>query len=219
MTSYKLTYFDFDGGRGEPVRIALHAAGIEFEDERWAFPVFQERRGEVRFNALPVLEQLRQSGNEVIEADEKIDGIAVTQSNAQCRYVGKLAGLYPKDDLQALYCDEVMGAVEDLTNRIVPTFSLEGEALKSAREELVSGWLSTFISGIGELLERGGEYFADDKLTVADLKVFYTVRWLTSGSLDHIPADLVERLAPNLVAHAARIEAEPVVTSYYDGRA
>jgi glutathione S-transferase len=98
MTSYKLTYFDFDGGRGEPVRIALHAAGIEFEDERWAFPVFQERRGEVRFNALPVLE---------------IDGIAVTQSNAQCRYVGKLAGLYPKDDLQALYCDEVMGAVED----------------------------------------------------------------------------------------------------------
>jgi glutathione S-transferase len=204
MTSYKLTYFDFDGGRGEPVRIALHAAGIEFEDERWAFPVFQERRGEVRFNALPVLE---------------IDGIAVTQSNAQCRYVGKLAGLYPKDDLQALYCDEVMGAVEDLTNRIVPTFSLEGEALKSAREELVSGWLSTFISGIGELLERGGEYFADDKLTVADLKVFYTVRWLTSGSLDHIPADLVERLAPNLVAHAARIEAEPVVTSYYDGRA
>jgi glutathione S-transferase len=204
MTSYKLTYFDFDGGRGEPVRIALHAAGIEFEDERWAFPVFQERRGEVRFNALPVLE---------------IDGIAVTQSNAQCRYVGKLAGLYPKDDLQALYCDEVMGAVEDLTNRIVPTFSLEGEALKSAREELVSGWLSTFISGIGELLERGGEYFADDKLTVADLKVFYTVRWLTSGSLDHIPADLVERLAPNLVAHASRIEAEPVVTSYYDGRA
>lgn len=204
MTSYKLTYFDFDGGRGEPVRIALHAAGIEFEDERWAFPVFQERRDEVRFNALPVLE---------------IDGIAVTQSNAQCRYVGKLAGLYPKDDLQALYCDEVMGAVEDLTNRIVPTFSLEGEALKSAREELVSGWLSTFISGIGELLERGGEYFADDKLTVADLKVFYTVRWLTSGSLDHIPADLVERLAPNLVAHAARIEAEPVVTSYYDGRA
>ncbi|MFT4726179.1 MAG: glutathione S-transferase [Granulosicoccus sp.] len=37
MSTYKLTYFDFDGGRGEPVRIALHAAGIKFEDVRWSF--------------------------------------------------------------------------------------------------------------------------------------------------------------------------------------
>ena len=204
MTTYKLTYFDFDGGRGEPVRIALHAAGIDFEDERWAFPEFQEKRTTMRFNALPVLE---------------IDGIAVTQSNAHCRYVGKKAGLYPEDELQALYCDEAMGAVEDLTNRIVPTFGLEGDALKEARETLVDGWLSTFVKGIGELLERGGDYFAGDQLTVADLKVFFTTRWLTSGTLDHVPTDLVEKLAPNLLEHMARIEAEPVVTAYYESKA
>jgi glutathione S-transferase len=203
MPSYKLTYFDFDGGRGEPIRVALHAAGIEFEDERWAFPVFQERRGEARFSALPVME---------------IDGIAVTQSNAHCRYVGKMAGLYPEDDLQALYCDEAMGAVEDLTNRIVPTFGLEGDALKKAREALVDGWMSTFVKGLGELLDRGGDYFADNRLTVADLKVFYTVRWLTSGGLEHVPTDLVEKLAPNLVEHCARIEKEPVVAAYYASR-
>ena len=40
MSDYKVTYFDFDGGRGEPVRIALHAAGIAFEDVRWSFPQF-----------------------------------------------------------------------------------------------------------------------------------------------------------------------------------
>ena len=28
MATYRLTYFDFSGGRGEPIRIALHAAGI-----------------------------------------------------------------------------------------------------------------------------------------------------------------------------------------------
>ena len=149
MANYKLTYFDFDGGRGEPVRLAFHAAGIAFEDDRWTFPEFQENRASVRFSALPVLE---------------IDGVAITQSNAHCRYVGRMAGLYPEDDLQALYCDEAMGAVEDLTNRIVPTFVLEGDELKTAREALVEGWLSTFVKGIGELLERGGEYFADNRL-------------------------------------------------------
>ena len=40
MTTYRLTYFDFDGGRGEPIRLALHAGGIEFEDHRISFAEF-----------------------------------------------------------------------------------------------------------------------------------------------------------------------------------
>ncbi|NQV86040.1 MAG: glutathione S-transferase, partial [Woeseiaceae bacterium] len=56
MSSYKLSYFDFNGGRGEPVRIAFHAAGIEFEDNRLSFPEFGAMRQSTRFNSLPVLE-------------------------------------------------------------------------------------------------------------------------------------------------------------------
>ena len=101
MSNYKVTYFDFDGGRGEPVRIALHAAGITFEDVRWSFPEFGKNRGSLRFNAVPTLE---------------IDGKVITQSNAISRYIGKMAGIYPEDPLQALYCDEVIEAIEDLTH-------------------------------------------------------------------------------------------------------
>ena len=32
MAKLKLTYFDFDGGRGEPARLALHIGGVTFED-------------------------------------------------------------------------------------------------------------------------------------------------------------------------------------------
>ena len=78
MSNYKVTYFDFDGGRGEPVRIALHAAGIAFEDVRWSFPEFGKNRGSLRFNAVPTLE---------------IDGKVITQSNAISRYIGKMAGI------------------------------------------------------------------------------------------------------------------------------
>jgi len=203
MTSHKLTYFDFDGGRAEPVRIAFHAAGIEFEDDRLSFQEFGEMRKDTRFNSLPVLE---------------IDGNQVTQTNALCRYVGKMANLYPADDVQALYCDEVLDALEDLLHKIVPTFGLKGEELQQARAKLVDGWLTVHLLGLGELLDRGGEYFAGDSLTMADLKAFVQVRSLRAGTLDHVPADLVDRLAPGLVEHQERVAADPRVVEYYASR-
>ena len=205
MADYKLTYFDFPGGRGEPIRIAFHAAGIEFDDHRISFEEFMQTRESMRFNCAPVLH---------------VDGVEVTQSNAMLRFVGKHAGLYPENSLQALYCDEAMDAVEDLLHQIVHTFGLEGEELESAREKLKNGWLTIFIKGLSEILERGGgEYFADNRLTVADLKVFVQVRSLRTGGLEHVPASFVDELAPALAAHADRIAVEPVVKAYYDSRA
>ena len=204
MTTYKLTYFDFDGGRGEPIRIAFHYGGIEFEDDRISFEEFMKMRESTRFNSLPTME---------------IDGNVVTQTNAMLRHVGKKVGLYPEDEMQAYYCDEPMDAVEDMLHRIVATFGLEGEELRKAREELAAGWLTTFIKGLDELLERGGgEYFADNRLTVADLQVFVQTRSLASGTLDHVPTDFVEQIAPALAKHRDRVAADPIVTAYYATR-
>ncbi len=201
MTQFKLIYFDFDGGRGEPIRLALHIGGIDFEDLRLKFPEFRQAQPSFRFHALPVLE---------------IDRQPITQSNAHLRYVGKLAGLYPTDDLQALYCDEAMGAVEDLSHAVGKTFGLEGDALKQAREEFVQGRLATYIKGLDELLARGGgQFFADGRMTVADLKVFVETRTLAKGILDHVPTDIVEGLAPALAEHRERIANDPRVVAYY----
>jgi glutathione S-transferase len=205
MTNYRLIYFDVDGGRAEPTRIALHAGGIAFEDVRISFQEFHDQRQGYRFTCVPVLE---------------IDGQQVTQSNAICRYVGKQCGLYPDDDLQALYCDETLGAVEDTTNHIGRTMRLTGDALREAREQLADGWLPVMLRGLDEILQRGGgEYFASGRLTIADLAVFVQTRWLQSGFLDHIPIDIVERIAPSLVDHKTRVEAAPPVAAYYAARA
>ena len=205
MPRFRLTYFDFDGGRGEPIRIAFHAAGVDFEDHRISFDEFMKTRGDMRFTCAPELE---------------VDGVTVTQSNSMLRYVGKMAGLYPEDDLQALYCDEAMDAVEDLLHQIVHTFGLEGDQLKAAREKLANGWISVFVKGLAEILERaGGEYFADNRLTVADLKVYMQIRSLRAGTLDHVPTDLVDKLAPGLVQHEERVGNDPIVAAYYAARA
>ena len=203
MADYKLTYFDIDGGRAEPIRIAFQSAGIAFEDHRISFEDFMSARDGFRFRCVPTLE---------------INGAQVTQSNAMCRYVGKLAGLYPEDGLEALYCDEAVGAVEDLLHAIVATFGLQGEKLKAAREKLVEGWLSIYLKGLDEMLARGGDYFADNRLTIADLKVFPVTRWLMSGELDHVPTDIVARLAPKLVEHEKLVTSDPVVVAYYRSR-
>jgi glutathione S-transferase len=68
------------------------------------------------------------------------------------------------------------------------------------------------------LQAAGGEYFADGRLTVADLKVFNLTRWLRSGVLDHIPKDILDRIAPPLAKHFERVASHPKVADYYARR-
>jgi prostaglandin-H2 D-isomerase / glutathione transferase len=204
MPRLKLTYFDFDGGRGEPARLALYIGGITFEDHRIAVGDWPALRDEAPFRALPTLE---------------VDGQLVSQSNSINRYVGRLAGLYPRDDWQALLCDEIMDAAEDISIQIAQTFDLPGDAKKKAREELAAGPVTRYLEQFQvKLIAEGGEYFADRRLTLADLKVFMLIRWLRSGVLDHIPKTVVDNVAPQLVKHFERVASHPKVKEYYERR-
>ncbi|MDE2430374.1 MAG: glutathione S-transferase family protein [Burkholderiales bacterium] len=201
MPQLKLSYFDFHGGRAEPIRLALHLGGVAFEDHRFSYPEFAEFRKTTPFGQVPVME---------------VDGVQVTQTDSMLRYAGKLAGLYPADPLQALFCDEVAFVVEEASIKLGPTFRMTGEEQKAARLALVQGSMPVYLRWLEKQLHaHGGEYFADGRLTVADLKVFIDIRTLNSGRLDHVPTDLVEQVAPALNAHGARIAALPAVAAYY----
>jgi prostaglandin-H2 D-isomerase / glutathione transferase len=201
MTQLKLSYFDMHGGRAEPVRLALAIGGIAFEDHRFAFPEFAEIRKTTPFGKVPVM---------------YVDGVQITQSDSLLRYAGKLAGLYPTDAYQALLCDEVAYVVEENGVKLGPTFGMKGEEQKAARLALVNGSMPVYLAWLqSRLLSNGGEYFADNRLTVADLKVFVDVRGLNSGRLDHVPTDLVATVAPALNAHLDRIAKLPAVVAYY----
>ena len=168
------------------------------------FKAWEAQRDAAPFRALPYLE---------------VDGKALAQSNTINRYVGKLAGLYPKDDWQAALCDEVMDAVEDADHLIGATLDLPADAKKKAREDLAAGPLPRYLQQLeARLKAAGGEYFADRRLTVGDLKVWMLVRWLRGGVLDYMPKDLVDRVAPQLVKHAERLAAHPKIAAYYAAR-
>ncbi len=146
----------------------------------------------------------------------EINGCVYTQSNAMSRYIGKQAGLYPDDLWEAFKCDEIMENIEDVTHSTMQTFRLEGEELKVARQKLVKETFTRCLKFLDARLgEAGGQYFANGHLTVADLKVFVWIRRLKSGTLEHIPADLPDTVAPLLLQHMERIAAEPGVSAYY----
>ncbi len=202
MPNLKLTYFDIHGGRGEPARLAMFIGGVAFEDDRISFREFGANRDRYPFKRVPLL---------------TIDGVDLSQGNTINRYVAKLAGLYPTDALEAAYCDEVMDAVEDIVSRQVVTMWIKDEAeKKAAREALAEGPIALYLRQLQGMLEaRGGEYFADGRLTVADLKAMVWVRGLRTGILDYVPTDLADELAPKLVEHLARVLAHPKVAEYY----
>lgn len=204
MARLTLTYFDFDGGRGEPARLALTLGGIAYEDRRIPAKDWPALKASTPFQSLPVLE---------------VDGRLITQCNTINRYVGRLAKLYPADPWQAALCDETMDAVEDISTQVNATIFMPDAEKKAAREKLAAGPIPVFLKRLQAMLdERGGEYFADRRLTVADLKVFMWSRHLRSGALDHVPRDLTDRLAPALVAHFDRVAGTPAIAAYYEKR-
>ena len=204
MSKLTLSYFDFDGGRGEPARLALYIGGIAFEDHRVGQKDWPAHRDKTPFQGMPVLQ---------------VDGKTITQSNTINRYVGKLAGLYPKDDWQAAVCDEIMDAAEDLGSRVGATIALGDAEKKKAREALAAGAIPRHLEQLAARLKSGGgEWLVGERLSVADLKVFGLVRWLRSGALDHIPKDLVDRVAPSLVQHNERVASQPKIAAYYAAR-
>lgn len=201
MHKLKLDYFDFNGGRGEVIRLIFAIGNIPFEDHRIPISDWPAVRDDAPLHALPVLH---------------IDGEAVTQSNSINRFAGRLAKLYPEDSVQALRCDEVMDAVEDVLTDIVVTFGMDDEAeKKAAREKLVDGDITLFLNFLQELLERrDSEYFVENRLTIADLRVFVWTRSLRSGVLDYIPGDIVEKVAPKIADHCDRVAAHPGIVAW-----
>lgn len=205
MSKPKIYYFDIDGGRGEVARLICAVGNIPFEDVRVGFSDWATLKPTAPFGAMPFIE---------------VDGKRVSQCNAINRYLGRQAGLYPADAWEALLCDEVMDAVEDIQSQIGATLFLKDAGEKQKlRVALADGPIPMYLSRLADRLKAaGGEHFVGNKLSIADLKTFAWMRHLKSGILDHIPADIVARVAPALDAQHDRILAIPAVSAHYAAR-
>jgi glutathione S-transferase len=174
MSKPRLIYFDAPVSRGEECRLALHLAGLEFEDVRVAQADWPALKPEAPFGALPVLE---------------LPGLPpLGQSNAILVFIGRRHGLHPGDDFEAARHEAVMCHVEDLRARVGPTLRIADEAgKKAARAALAESYLPVWAAHAERQIADAGPFFAGEKLHVVDLKLHRVVHWFASGVIDHIP--------------------------------
>jgi len=193
ILSIRLRYFPFTG-RAAPIRDALNIGQVAFDDSHIQWETFSERRaaGEFPFGGLPILDVETTSGK-----------VCSAQSNAILRFAGRLSNLYPVDDLlKALKVDEALDAGEDINLLMDPSIQEQDAQKKMAmREVLARQTLPEWMNYLDRLLINNGStgFMVGDSLTVADLKIYWIIDWLTSGLLDGIPTDLIDRY-DNLVA-------------------
>lgn len=175
----KLTYFDFPGSRGEECRLALHLAGVEFEDNRIKGETWPQIKATTPYATLPTFE---------------LEGRGIlAQTNAILIYLGREHGLHPQANWEAARHEELMSAVEELRAVLVPTLRLsDPDEKRRAREDLAQNYLARWGACVeGQLEQMGaGPFVAGDAIQVADLKLYITARWFSSGKLEHIPTDL-----------------------------
>jgi len=174
MSKPKLIYFDAPVSRGEECRLALHLAGVEFEDVRIARGEWPALKPETPFGCVPVLELPGRP--------------PLGQSNAILVYIGRQHGLHPEDDFEAARHEAVMGHVEDLRAHVSPTLRISDEdEKKKVRAALAESYLPTWAAYAERQIGEQGPFFAGDKLQVVDLKLNRIVHWFAAGIIDHIP--------------------------------
>ncbi|KAJ3181490.1 cytochrome c oxidase subunit 1 [Geranomyces variabilis] len=201
----KLTYFDFKGF-GEPVRLALAIAGLDFEDFRIKREDWPAIKPTMPFGHVPVLE---------------VDGQKVAQSGAMLRYIGKLvpeSGLYPSDIWTAFKVDEIIGVVDDIMRLLRPSFATKDEdEIVRLRTALVApeGELTLALAQLEASLAKtaGAKFALNDGPTIADISIYVILDLLSSGVLTAMPKDVYAK-HPQLSKVVNAVRAHPKVKEW-----
>jgi glutathione S-transferase len=199
MNKPKLVYFDAPVSRGEECRLALHLAGVDFDDVRIKVADWPALKESTPYGGLPVLE---------------LPGVpALAHSNAILVLIGRRYGLHPTDDVEAARHEGMMQHVEDLRAKVSPTLRLPEDQKKAARAGLVADYLPAWARAAERNIERG-PFFGGDRIHVVDLKIYMAVRWFNGGKVDHIPATIFAGY-PKLTGVFNAVSDHPGVKGWY----
>ncbi len=197
----KLHYFSIRG-RGEQVRLFLHALAIPFEDvivNREEFlRLRQQGAATLAFGSLPMLE----------DGDYRL-----CQGPVILSYLARRQGVAPTDLRLSAKADAIAWGAEDLRMRY---FKLFVEDKEHSRAEFVRGdWQSRWLPNLNDLLRINGDngHFIGEGLTHADIAV-----WDVLNAICEQVQDARLDGHPALAAFYEAIAGRPEVAAYISSR-
>ena len=182
----KIIYFNFPFWRAEVARIPLYISNTKFEDKRITSEEFSyiKENGKmtdgtiIPFSQLPVL---------------VIDGQSIAQTGAIARICGKISGFYPESLVEAGKVDQIIDTATDINMLMRPSMrEQDPEKKKLMRQELSKNDLPKYFGYLENLLKDEKIWFAENRMTIADIAIWRLMGWLKSGVIDDIPKDITD---------------------------
>ena len=182
----KIIYFNFPFWRAEVARIPLYISNTKFEDKRITSEEFSyiKENGKmtdgtiIPFSQLPVL---------------VIDGQSIAQTGAIARICGKISGFYPESLVEAGKVDQIIDTATDINMLMRPSMrEQDPEKKKLMRQELSKNDLPKYFGFLENLLKNEKIWFAENRMTIADIAIWRLMGWLKSGVIDDIPQDITD---------------------------
>jgi len=152
MAEYTLHYFPLYA-RGEPIRMLLAHADVQFEDNRITMDDWKNHKASMPNGQLPALELK--------------DGTRVGQSNAIMRMLGMKYGYYPTDPMEAFKSDELSDYYLDIMGKVYPPFFKPEDQREAMYPEIFDNVLPKFLDLIDPHCAKG-QFIVGEKLCVAD---------------------------------------------------
>jgi glutathione S-transferase len=190
----KIVYYDARG-RAEVIRLTLAAGGIKWEEVLMTDEMWKTEKAKTPFGQLPLME---------------VDGKIFAQSIALANFAAREAGLYGKNNLDALKIDQVVQLVNDCLNIVVQVFTVSDEAKKEEQlKHFTEVDAPKYFAMYEKLLKDNGTgYFVGDSLTLADIFVYDQI--FSPSFWKHFNADGF----PLLIALKQTIEGHEKVKAY-----
>ena len=141
-----------------------------------------------------------------MEVDDKV----FSHTHSLAKFCAKKASLYEEDEFKVLIIDQVLDWANEITNHIAPSIRAAMreknlEKSKQLRKEFIKNDLEIWFCYLENLLDRSSEKknFFTDKFGIADITAWRVILWFTSGKLDQIDSNFLNKT--------------PLLKKYYDG--
>lgn len=156
------------------------------------------------------------------------DGKEMAQSMPMARYLARTSAtplgksLYPKDDVYSCFqVDMYCQAVDDVRNKLGPTFAIADQAEKEATRAAMFVEGGAIFDGLKTLEANLGNdsFMVGGKMSLADLVLFATVNQCRAGFLDGVPVSGWLEKLPKIEKIVNAVASVPEVKKYYTEKA